>query len=278
MILSMNVFGEEPEDTYFIFDSTTFNDDFSDSYRLNAALGREYNGYLLYAGGTTIRARDAENDSDNGLIFGASKRYSESLRMRSRLAIFEDIGVLGRITLFGKISDSHSYYLQCQRNVVDNSDGIRQKILYRGCNLSYEVRINKIGIVGDYARYDFSDNNEKDIKKLKLYYDVMDRVRLSAVKKITTNDFDSPFYFSPNDWRETYASVEVTAYRSDDITHKIDVGYGAESINAFDRTPLRIGYTGFFDINNFSMRARLESRINSNYTFLWSGVDFTYKF
>lgn len=276
LVVSVNSFAED--NTYFVYDSTTFNDDFSESYRINAAFGKEYNGYLAYVGGTTIRARDSQNDSDNGLIFGASKRYSESFRMRSRITVFEDIGVLGRITLFGKVFEHQSYYLQCQKNVVDNSEGITRELTYKGCNLSYEIELGDFGIVGDYAKYDFSDGNEKDIRQARIYYDINGRIRLLGVRKETTNDIDSPFYFSPFDWEETYGSIEITAFKSDNITHKIDIGYGTETIDGFDRTPIRFGYTGFFDINNFSMRARIESRINSNYKFIWSGIDFTYNF
>lgn len=276
LMISANTFAED--NTYFIFDSTTFNDDFSNSRRISVSLGREYAGYLIYTGASAIVAKDSKSDSRQGWIFGANKKYSKSLRMKSKVSIYENIGILGQLTLFGDISDNQSYYLQCQKNIVDNYASINSEISYKGCNISYEMKIDDLGIVGDYAKYNFSDGNEKDIKQAKIYYDVNDRLRFSGTRKETRNDLDSPFYFSPSDWQETYASVEVTAFRSKDMTHKVDIGYGEENIDGFDRTPVRLGYTGFFDINEFSMRLRLESRINSNYTFFWSGIDLTYRY
>jgi hypothetical protein len=281
VVSSMNLaLAEENSDYRGNIDVIFFGDDFSEAYRINASIGKENSaGYLISGGVSSLHATDGEGAEDNGIFIDVSKYFSESARLRSRLYYYQDLGLLGQVTLYGKLSQTWNYYSQCQREIVDNSIGINDEIYYHGCDISIEKQIQDFGVVLGRHEFDFSDSNSKDGWYGKLYYQLNDNIRVSLNDKRIDFGFNTTSYFSPREWNQKYAMINFYSNGTDSaFSNNIGIGYGEEEINQYKRNPTYIEYNAYYDTDTISLFAKVNSRFSSDYKSIWVSIGLMKKF
>jgi len=267
-------------DSYTGIETTVFVDEFSQFYRADIiAYGKENSsGYLVLGGITAVESFDGNGTFDGGGFIGVEKYYNEHARLRSRLYYYEDNGLLGQATLFGKtFVNNVAYYGQCQKQVIDNTWGITTGTTYVGCDGSLEWTLGDFGLVAGAYRFDFSDDNQREGNYFKGFYDFDENFRLSLNYRDDGFALDSDEYFSPDDWEQTYAMVHWKEEILEGFTNHLGVGYGEERIDGFTRNPVYLEYKVFWDTGPHSLFGEIKGRMSSDYKFIWSTVGYRYR-
>lgn len=142
--------------------------------------------------------------------FGAVKADAELSRAR-----VDSFGsrTLGALQLAGQLPAAVNLEARFEKDLVESAPSLRQGITYSAYTLAADKEITpRFVVAGVAGRLDFSNNNQRDLYRIKATYVVLEDMGLSVYAKARHYSDSRPgglLYFSPADFDDYLAGVRI---------------------------------------------------------------------
>ncbi len=142
--------------------------------------------------------------------FGAIKADAELTRAR-----VDSFGsrTLGAFQLAGQLSGAVNLEARFEKDLVESAPSLKQGVTYSAYTLAADKEITpRFVVAGVMGRLDFSDQNKRDLFRLKATYVVLEDIGLSVYAKARHYSDSRPgglLYFSPADFDDYLAGVRI---------------------------------------------------------------------
>ncbi len=155
----------------------------------------------------------ADGSSDTFLAsksFGALKADGEITRAK-----VNSFGsrTLGAFQLAGQLPGAVNLEARFEKDLVESAPSLKQGITYSAYTLAADKEITpRFVVAGVAGRLDFSDNNKRDLFRLKATYVVMEDIGLSVYAKARHYSDSRPgglLYFSPDSYSDYLGGVRI---------------------------------------------------------------------
>lgn len=247
-----------------LVDATHFNDAYGNTGLYAVGYQQEVAGFALSAGAFEYTSNtETTSDSMTGQYVGVSRRFSNALRVKSRLYLNQSGTDFGNVTVFGETESGISHEESCERDFASLDTGT----YFQGCALSVGMTKGDVyGSVG-VAKYAFSDDNTRDVAVLRLGYNITEAATVEVFSKRTRDSEPSPLYFSPEEFTSTRIMARYAFTPADNLSVKVGAGGGPESINGYDATAKYADILIRYDHRNVSLFLKAERKWSPGYAY-----------
>ncbi|HEU4851451.1 MAG TPA: hypothetical protein VFT37_04775 [Telluria sp.] len=143
-------------------------------------------------------------------VFGAIRADGEITRAR-----VDSFGrrTLGAFQLAGQMPGAVNLEARFEKDLVESAPSLKQGITYSAYTLAADKEITpRFVLAGVAGRLDFSDNNQRDLFRLKANYVVVEDMGLSVYAKARHYSDSQPgglLYFSPDSYEDYLGGIRI---------------------------------------------------------------------
>jgi uncharacterized protein YaiE (UPF0345 family) len=259
-----------------VVDITHFNDNYSNTGLYDIGYDKEVKGYTFSLGAFEYKTDtyDDNHTTMHGQFVGIHRRFSDVLSVKAQVYLNQSGHDFGNITMSGAASNGFTHEESCERDFAD----IHSDTYFQGCSVSAGITKSKTYGILSIGRYDFNDNNYRDVISARLGYNLDDNNSVEVFRKQSQDSIPSPSYFSPYDYNSTRLMARHLFHPTKNMTVKVGAGGGTEHINGIHSPVKYMDAVARYDHHNLSMFLKVEKKWASNYSYNYGSATLSFNF